>query len=70
MIRLLEKIGRLNNYVNKTLSIAYYQKWELHSYADNSLFLPNDKWVREDTFEKMIDKAYKVMIKDKREKLK
>ena len=62
--RLPEMIDELNNYVDGTLCISHSQKdWELYSYGPGTLFEGQTLYAA--TFEEVVDKAYKMMCKDK-----
>jgi len=68
MMPLEQKIDELNEYTHGSLSLTHYVKWQLNSYADNSLFTPyNSEWHKQyeaDTFREIVDRAYLFMVKD------
>jgi len=74
---ILQKIEALNKYVDGSLSIACNitdtRGWSLHSYKDNTLFTERKEahtdWVYADTFREVVNKAYRLMLQDKRKKL-
>ncbi len=62
---LSKKVEVLNKYCDGTLSITYYQKWELNSYKKGSFFSCTGKIVnlQRETFEELIDEAYNLYLK-------
>lgn len=59
-MKIEEKVEELNKAVNGTLSITHYERWELHSYKNDSLFASDrDKNIRAKSFSSLIEKAYK-----------
>ena len=70
---IVEKINELIRYVGGTLAILHHtstNRWELNSYGKNTLFYTGlwngvDKKIYSVTFKGLINKAYKIMQKDK-----
>ena len=62
-----EMVEELDSFVDNSLSITRYTKWDLSSYKSNSFF--NGRSVHGETFRDVVVKAYKEMIKEKARRL-
>jgi len=70
-MKLEEMVEELNEYVDGSLCITHYDcvGWELASYKDNTLFKFKDgRHVETHSFKTMVEKAYKIMQEDKKNK--
>lgn len=63
---LVEKINELNKSTNGSLCIDYFTDWEIHSYWEGSLFYDSDKYIHAKTFTGVINKAYRMLEKARR----
>ena len=63
---LTQMIEKINEAVNRTLSLACYGRtWEAHSYKEGSLFeYSAEKDIQANSFTELIEKAYKI-VKEK-----
>ena len=58
-----EMVEELDSFVDNSLSITRYAKWDLSSYKPDTFF--SCKSVRGETFRDVVVKAYKEMIREK-----
>ena len=72
-MKITDKVEKLNKYCDGSLIITHYFKWQVASYqqgtlfhSDGHLYTSNDGFLKADTFEKVIELAYKEMLKDKK----
>ena len=68
LTRIQEKVEELVEYTKNSLVITKIGDvgWEIRSYKDETLFESGaGKFIMKDTFESAINKAYRLMLKDK-----
>jgi hypothetical protein len=65
-----QKVEKINKEVKGSLSITHYLKWELSSYevgtffnVEEPFYKENDGNLKAETFEDLINKAYKLLFK-------
>lgn len=72
---LAEKVEELNKYCDGTLVFTHYFEWTISSYRDKSLFdvegkvmKKYGKYLRDKSFKRLVNKAYQLMLEDKKER--